>query len=75
MEEFRDELLTTVNDGMAPGYSEVNPEDEIYGIVGGSLSEDEENEDPLADFEEDEDFDMEPTDEELMELESQLDNE
>ena len=76
MEEYRDELLTTVNDGMAPGYSEVNPEDEIYGIVEGSFSDDddEEDTDPLADFDDD-DFDIEPTDEELMELESQLDNE
>ena len=61
---------------MAPGYSEVNPEDEIYGIVEGSFSDDddEEDTDPLADFDDD-DFDIEPTDEELMELESQLDNE
>ncbi len=75
MDEFREELLTTINDGMASGYSEVNPEDEIYGIVEGSLSEDDEDEEePMADFD-DEDFDMEPTDEELMEIESQMDNE
>ncbi len=75
IDEFREELLTTINDGMAPGYSEVNPEDEIYGIVEGSLSDDDEDEeDPMADFD-DEDFDMEPTDEELMEIESQMDNE
>ncbi|MDO4563387.1 MAG: DNA-directed RNA polymerase subunit beta [Clostridia bacterium] len=28
-EEFREELLTTVNDGIASGFSEVEPEDEI----------------------------------------------
>ena len=74
MEEFREELFTTVNDGMAPGYSEVNPEDEIYGIVEGSLSDDENDDDDdlLADFDsDDDDFDMEPTDEELMEIENQ----
>ncbi len=75
MEEFREELFTTVNDGMAPGYSEVNPEDEIYGIVEGSLSGDDENDDEdddlLADFDSDDDFDIEPTDEELMEIENQ----
>ena len=72
MDEYRDELLTTVNDGMAPGYSEVNPEDEIYGIVEGTYSDDEEDEedDMIADFDDD-DFDMEPTDEELMEIENQ----
>ena len=76
MEEYKDELLTTVNDGMAPGYSEVNPEDEIYDIVGGAYAnDDDEDEEPLADFDDEDDFDMEPTDEELMELESQLDNE
>ncbi len=75
MEEYRDELLTTVNDGMAPGYSEVNPEDEIYGIVEGSLAgEDEEENDPLADFD-DEEFEIEPTDEELLEIENQTENE
>ena len=75
MDEFREELLTTINDGMASGYSEVNPEDEIYGIVEGSLSEDDEDEEePMADFD-DEEFDMEPTDEDLMEIESQMDNE
>ncbi len=80
MDEYREELLTTVNDGMAPGYSEVNPEDEIYGIVESSFSEDEDEDedevdtDVLADFDDD-DFDIEPTDEELMELESQMDNE
>ena len=74
MEEFREELFTTVNDGMAPGYSEVNPEDEIYGIVEGSLSDDDENDDDddlLGDFDSDDDFDIEPTDEELMEIENQ----
>ena len=71
MEEYRDELLTTVNDGMAPGYSEVNPEDEIYGIVGGSLADEEEENDPLADFD-DEEFDIEPTEEELLEIENQI---
>ena len=81
MDEFRDELLTTVNDGVAPGYSEVNPEDEIYGIVEGSFSddddddEDEEDEeaiDLLAEFDDsDDDIDVEPTDEELMEIENQ----
>ena len=72
MDEYRDELLTTVNDGMAPGYSEVNPEDEIYGIVEGNYSDDDEDEedDMMADFD-DEDFDMEPTEEELMEIENQ----
>ncbi len=74
MDEFRDELLTTVNDGMAPGYSEVSPEDEIYGIVEGTANVVEEDEDEpndlLMDFEE-EDFDVEPTDEELMEIENQ----
>ncbi len=72
MDEYRDELLTTVNDGMAPGYSEVNPEDEIYGIVEGTYSDDDEDEedDMIADFDDD-DFDMEPTDEELMEIENQ----
>ena len=75
IDEFREELLTTINDGIAPGYSEVNPEDEIYGIVEDSLSEDDEDEEePMADFD-DEDFDMEPTDEELMEIESQMGNE
>ncbi len=71
MEEYRDELLTTVNDGMAPGYSEVNPEDEIYGIVGGSFADEEEENDPLADFD-DEEFDIEPTEEELLEIENQI---
>ena len=75
MDEYREELLTTVNDGISSGYSEVNPEDEIYGIVEGTLSDDDEDDDEaeielMADFD-DEDFDMEPTDEELMEIENQ----
>ena len=78
MDEFREELLTTVNDGVASGYSEVNPEDEIYGIVEGGYSNDDDEDDDedaidlLAEFDdEDDDFDIEPTDEELMEIENQ----
>ncbi|MEE0867794.1 MAG: DNA-directed RNA polymerase subunit beta, partial [Clostridia bacterium] len=73
MDEFKDELLTTVNDGVASGYTEINPEDEIYGIVEGTLNdsddEDEEEIDVFADFDDD-DFDEEPTDEELMAIEN-----
>ena len=74
MDEFKDELLTTVNDGISSGYSEVSPEDEIYGIVEGASNdpddEDEDDIDVFADFDDDEDFDEEPTDEELMAIEN-----
>jgi len=75
MDEFREELLTTVNDGMSQGYTEINPEDEIYGIVEGTFSnsddeDDDDDSDLMVDFDDD-DFDMEPTDEELMEIENQ----
>ena len=75
MDEYKDELLTTVNDGISSGYSEINPEDEIYDIVEGRNDEDEVPEYFLD--EEDDDLDIEPTDEELLEIENQeiMDNE
>ena len=70
MDEYRDELLTTVNDGISSGYSEVSPEDEILGIAMGADSDDEDEID-FPSFDEDEDFDIEPTEEELLEIENQ----
>ncbi|MBR1968771.1 MAG: DNA-directed RNA polymerase subunit beta [Clostridia bacterium] len=70
MDEYRDELLTTVNDGISSGYSEVSPEDEILGIAMGTDSDDEDEID-FPSFDEEEDFDIEPTDEELLEIENQ----
>ncbi len=72
MDEFKDELLTTVNDGMKPGYSEVNPEEQIYGIVEESssgLEEETDEFDGFGDFDDD-DLDIEPSDEELQAIEN-----
>ncbi len=67
MEEFKDELFTTVDDGMGSGYSEVNPEEEF----SDTDDSDDEELDIFGEFDdEDDDFDEEPTDEELMAIEN-----
>ena len=67
MEEFKDELFTTVDDGMGSGYSEVNPEEEF----SDTEDSDDEEIDIFEEFDdEDDDFDEEPTDEELMAIEN-----
>ena len=81
MDEYKDELLTTVNDGIGSGYSEVDPENEIYDIVEGrgiAAPDDEDDDDDdilLDDYDdiaddEDED-DLEPDDEELKAIEAE----
>ena len=81
MDEYKDELLTTVNDGIGSGYSEVDPENEIYDIVEGrgiAASDDEDDDDDdillddyddIADDKDDDDF--EPDDEELDAIEAE----
>ena len=81
MDEYKDELLTTVNDGIGSGYSEVDPENEIYDIVEGrgiAASDDEDDDDDdillddyddIADDKDDDDF--EPDDEELEAIEAE----
>ena len=67
MEEFKDELFTTVDDGMGSGYSEVNPEEEF----SDTEDSDDEEIDIFEEFDdEDDDFDEEPTDEDLMAIEN-----
>ena len=81
MDEYKDELLTTVNDGIGSGYSEVDPENEIYDIVEGrgiAAPDDEDDDDDdillddyddIADDKDDDDF--EPDDEELEAIEAE----
>ena len=81
MDEYKDELLTTVNDGIGSGYSEVDPENEIYDIVEGrgiAASDDDDDDDDdillddyddIADDKDDDDF--EPDDEELEAIEAE----
>ena len=81
MDEYKDELLTTVNDGIGSGYSEVDPENEIYDIVEGrgiaaSDDEDDDDDDILLDDYDDiaddkDDDDLEPDDEELEAIEAE----
>ena len=81
MDEYKDELLTTVNDGIGSGYSEVDPENEIYDIVEGrgiaaSDDEDDYDDDILLDDYDDiaddkDDDDLEPDDEELEAIEAE----
>ena len=81
MDEYKDELLTTVNDGIGSGYSEVDPENEIYDIVEGrgiAAPDDDDDDDDdillddyddIADDKDDDDF--EPDDEELEAIEAE----
>ena len=81
MDEYKDELLTTVNDGIGSGYSEVDPENEIYDIVEGrgiaaSDDDDDDDDDILLDDYDDiaddkDDDDLEPDDEELEAIEAE----
>ena len=82
MEEYKDELLTTVDDSDGYGYTEINPEDEIYDIIEGKDKEEYNYDDDdilmdgYADIEEDDDDDdgfddVEPSFEELMEIENE----
>ncbi len=81
MDEYKDELLATVNDGIGSGYSEVDPENEIYDIVEGrgiaaSDDDDDDDDDILLDDYDDiaddkDDDDLEPDDEELEAIEAE----